>query len=181
MSLITYSGLVELVERGVIEGVEPGRINAASIDLTLGPVIWRESMRAREIVDLSQKGVPTMERVEMGCNGYVLHPGEFVLAQTREIFNLPDDVAGEFRLKSSGARAGLQQALAVWCDPGWRGSVLTLELSNSLSHHRLLLRPGMPIGQIILFHGEQVPDHASYRTRGQYCGDREAQPSKGIR
>lgn len=30
MSLITYNGLVELVERGVIEGVKPERINGAS-------------------------------------------------------------------------------------------------------------------------------------------------------
>jgi dCTP deaminase len=181
LSLITYSGLVELVERGVIEGVEPGRINAASIDVTLGDVVWRESSRAREIVDLSRKGVPAMERIEMDANGHALHPGEFVLAQTREVFNLPDNIAGEFRLKSSGARSGLQQSLAVWLDPGWHGSVLTLELSNILQHHRLLLRPGMPIGQIILFHGEPVPAERSYRAVGQYNGDREAQPSKGIR
>lgn len=179
--LITYSGLVELVERGVIEGVEPGRINAASIDVRLGPVIWRESTKARELVNLARKGVPAMDRVEIDENGYVLHPGEFVLAQTREVFHLPDNIAGEFRLKSSGARAGLQQSLAVWLDPGWHGSVLTLELSNILNHHRLLLTPGMPIGQIILFHGERVPAEQSYRVRGQYCNDREAQPSRGIR
>jgi dCTP deaminase len=181
LSLITYSGLVELVDRGVIEGVEPGRINAASIDVTLGDVIWIEDANHGGTVDLARKFVPNMIRVEMPPDGFELQPGEFCLAQTREVFNLPDNIAGEFRLKSSGARSGLQQSLAVWLDPGWHGSVLTLELSNILQHHRLLLRPGMPIGQIILFHGDRVPEHASYRTRGQYCGDREAQPSKGIR
>lgn len=181
MSLITYSGLVELVERGVIEGVEPERINAASIDVTLGDVVWIEYARNGSTVDLARKCAPSMMRAEISSNGFELKPGEFCLAQTRETFNLPDDVACEFRLKSSSARAGLDQALAVWVDPGFHNSVLTLELRNNLKHHRLLLRPRMPIGQLVFWRGEPVPEHRSYRVVGQYNGDREAQPSKGIR
>lgn len=180
--LITYNGLVDLVSMGVIEGVEPERINAASIDVTMGDVIWAESTTGSEIVDLAQKGAPSLHRIDLGPHGsYDMIPGEFILAQTRETFNLPDDIAGEFRLKSSGARAGLQQSLAVWLDPGWNGSVLTLELSNLLTHHRIRLRPGMPIGQVVLYRGESVPKDRSYAMRGQYNGDREAQPSRGIR
>jgi deoxycytidine triphosphate deaminase len=104
LSLITYSGLVELVDRGVIEGVEPGRINAASIDVTLGDVIWIEDANHGGTVDLARKFVPNMIRVEMPPDGFELQPGEFCLAQTREMFNLPDDIAFEFKLKSSGAR-----------------------------------------------------------------------------
>lgn len=177
MSLITHTELIELVEQGVIEGVEAKRINAASIDVTLGAVLWFESEHGY-LVDLADKQAPNLCRHEIG-NGYALAPGEFVLAQTHERFNLPDDIAAEFRLKSSGARSGLDQALAVWCDPGWNGSVLTLELKNNLSHHSLLLRKGMPIGQMIFWRGAAVSESASYARRGRYNGDSEAQPSRG--
>ena len=181
MSLITYNGLVELVERGVIEGVKPEHINAASIDVTLGPIIWAEDSHGG-IVKLAKKQAPLMRRYDLNVDPcFPLHPGEFVLCQTAEVFHLPDDIACEFRLKSSGARAGLDQALAVWVDPGFSNSVLTLELRNNLNFHTLELELGMKIGQIVLYRGEPVPEHASYRARGQYNGDREAQPSKGIR
>lgn len=178
--LITYNGLIDLVSAGVIEGVAPERINAASIDVTLGATIWVESGRARA-VDLAAKETPNMDRIEMTPRGYLLAPGEFVLAQTREVFHLPDDIACEYRLKSSGARAGLDQALAVWCDPGWHGSVLTLELRNNLMHHPLRLRPGLAIGQMVFWRGAPVPADRSYRSVGQYNNDRAAQPSKGVR
>jgi dCTP deaminase len=181
LSLITYSGLVELVERGVIEGVDPSRINAASIDVTLGDVVWIEDASHGGTVDLARKFVPNMVRVEMSLDGFELQPGEFCLAQTREIFNLPDDIAFEFKLKSSLARAGLNHLMAGYADPGWHGSVLTLEYHNVTQYHRLLIRPGMPCGQIVLFRGDPVPEHASYRARGQYNLNREAQPSKGVR
>lgn len=180
MNPISYTALLELVERGVIEGVDPANVNGASIDVTLGSVVWGESPNSY-VVDLGKKQAPRLERIAIDEGGYILAPGEFILAQTRETFNLPDNIAAEFRLKSSGARAGLDQALAVWCDPGWHGSVLTLELRNNTSYHPLRLTPSMKIGQMVFWHCEPVPEHRSYRTRGQYNGDREAQPSRGIR
>lgn len=187
--LITYNGLVELVAKNVVEGVAPERINAASIDVCLGSRIWIEREvrnvgclhRNPNHVDLAAKETPALIPLDMDENGYALAPGEFILAQTREVFNLPDDVAIEFRLKSSAARAGLDNALATWGDPGWNGSTLTLELRNNLRFQSLLLRPGLKVGQIIFWRGEPVPLERSYAKLGQYNGDKNAQPSKGIR
>ena len=181
MSLITYNGLCELVENGVITDVPPEHINAASIDVTLGPVVWLEAAGDGGVVDLARKEVPHMIPSEIGAGGFLLRPGEFCLAQTAERFNLPNDIGAEFRLKSGCARSGLDQALAVWCDPGWHGSVLTLELRNNLRSHALQLRRGMKIGQMVFWRGGLVPPHASYATRGQYNQDVVAQPSKGVR
>ena len=61
---------------------------------------------------------------------FILHPGEFVLGQTIEWVELPDDLVARLEGKSSLARLGLQvHATAGFVDPGWRGR-LTLELSN---------------------------------------------------
>lgn len=179
MSLITYTGLCELVDAGVISDVPRDHINAASIDVTLGDLIWIERA-VRDDVRIAQKEAPHLMDYDLSVRDYYLGPGAFALAQTREVFNLPDHIACEFKLKSSCARSGLQHALAGWCDPGWTGSVLTLELKNNLQHHTLVLSSGMKIGQMVFFRGQPVPDHASYAVRGRYNGDRAAQPSKGV-
>lgn len=202
MSLLTYKQLLDLVSEGVIEGVPLDHINAASIDLTLGPVLHVEKRElSYRSVDLVKKEVPETTEISLLNGPYDLMPGEFVLAQTQEVFNLPAGavpriasglrqqnhlesvpaIAAEFKLKSSLARAGLNHLLAGWCDPGWNGSVLTLELHNCNRYNMLRLTAGMKIGQIVLWAGQPVPTEASYATRGQYNGDLTATPSKGIR
>ena len=53
------------------------------------------------------------------------------------------------------ARIGLDHLNAGWCDAGWNGSVLTLELINLLKNHSIALHPGDAIGQMTFFaHGE---------------------------
>ena len=61
---------------------------------------------------------------------FILHPGEFVLGQTLEWVELPDDLVARLEGKSSLGRLGLLiHSTAGYVDPGWKGN-LTLELSN---------------------------------------------------
>lgn len=130
-------------------------------------------------MDLIAKEVPLLQPVTI--HGYYdLAPGQFCLGATQEVFNLPNDLVAEVKLRSSVARAGLNHSLAGWADPGFNGSVLTLELFNNLKYHWLRLRPGMKIAQVIFMRGEAVPDYASYSTRGRYNKDMSATPSKGV-
>ena len=182
--MLTYTELVALVEAGVIRGVQKGHINGASIDLCLGSKILVEAPPggSQSVVDLMDKQVPAMREVDMLKSGYYdLAPFQFCLASSIETFFLPNDIAAEYKLKSSLARAGLDHALAGHCDPGWHGSVLTLELVNNLRWHSLRLRPGMKIGQVLFFRGQPTPDHASYATQGQYNGNQSVQASLGVR
>ena len=182
--LLTYHELSRLVETGAITGVEPDAINAASIDIHLGDSLLVESpgLPHDSIVDLSVKGSPRLEPAEFDeeRGGFLLEPARFALANTREMFFLPNDVACEFKLKSSLARAGLGHALAGWADPGFWDATLTLELLNDLSYHALLLKPGMPIGQLVFWRGELVPMERSYRARGRYNGQRDATPARSV-
>lgn len=184
MSLLTHDELVELVQQGIIEGVNPDQINAASIDLTLGDTLWTEASPHGQwtVIDLVQKETPSVDLIDLRTTGFFdLQPGQFCLAQTQQVFHLPNDVAAEYKLKSSMARSGLGHLLAGWADPGWHGSVLTLEFTNHLRYHSLRLRPGMRCGQMVFYRGAIVPDHASYAVRGQYNHDQTAQPSRGLR
>ena len=81
---------------------------------------------------------------------FVLHPGEFVLGQTIEWVELPDDLVARLEGKSSLGRLGLLiHSTAGYVDPGWKGN-LTLELSN-VANLPIALYFGMKIGQISFF------------------------------
>jgi len=180
MSLITYDQLCDLVFEATLEGADTDQVNAASVDLHLGDTLLVERYGGVS-VDLSKKEKPPMEQAPLGEDGlWWLEPGEFALAETREVFNLPDWIACEFKLKSSLARAGLNHVLAGWADPGFNDATLTLELINALRKNCLGLKPGMKIGQVVFWQGERVPPDASYSVRGRYNGQRGATASKGV-
>ncbi len=176
--ILAYDEIVELVERGVIDGVKLGAINGTSIDVHLGPHFRMEQIAPTAdypTVDLAKRQTPTFyETTLKGDERIQLCPGQFVLAHTVEVFHLPDDISAQFLLKSSVARCGLSHALATWADATWNNSTLTLELHNLLRWHRLLLSEGMPIGQMIFHRHAPVPAHASYRELGRYNNDAKA-------
>jgi len=181
MSLLSYIELLELVKSGVIDA-DPKRINAASIDVTLDKTIRLEKTDGIFNIDLSKKeNIETFEHEIHPEHGFHLYPGQFILASTIEEFNLPDDIVSEYVCKSSMARNGLNHCLAGYGDPGWHSSKLTLELYNVTMAHRLLLKQGMPIGQVKFHRVTKVPGHASYAATGQYNNQAKVTPSKGIR
>ena len=92
--------------------------------------------------------------------------------------DVPIDVCGRFMLKSSRAREGLQHLLAGWIDPGWHGSVLTLELKNIRQLHPIGIWPGMRIGQVAFSKMSTVVGF-SYAETGRYNNDRTVMQSRG--
>lgn len=178
MSLLSYHRLRELIGAGIVNAKHE-HVNATSIDLTLGDIIFIEGCKSNT-VDLADKETPEMFQIAVPEEGVVVAPGMFILAQTNEIFNLPNNISAEYKLNSSLARAGLDHLNAGWADAGWNGSVLTLEFKNCLQYQSLKLTPGMKCGQMVFFEHEPVPDHASYAAKGQYNGDTEASQSKGL-
>lgn len=147
------------------------QLNPASYDLLLGDLIMVEAVET-----------PTMQPLNIGdrteTNPFWLKPGEFILAQTKELFNIPDDVAAQFVLKSSRAREGIEHLLAGFADPGFHGSVLTLELQNARKLHSVPLWPGMKIGQCV-FYGLSSKPEVSYAVKGHYNKDETVTASKG--
>ena len=180
--LLSFLDLCELIEQNIIDApIE--NVNAASIDLTLDSKILFEQERSTwcKPIDLANKESIDTHAHEMTDDGYILMPGAFILASTRETFNLPDDISAEYKLKSSMARNGLEHLHAGWADAGFHGAKLTLELKNMTEHHVLRIRPNMPIGQMVFFRHQSVPKHASYATKGRYNGQTEVTASKGIK
>ena len=171
MSLISYNELCELVELNVIEGVDLKDVNGTSIDVHLGPDILYEDILTKNPVSLRDKQSLGMHRTNISGSYFDMGPGAFILAHTVEKFNLPADISAEYKLNSSGARIGLENALATWCDPHWHGSVLTLELKNLTQWHVIRLHHGCRIGQMIFHRSEPVPKERGYAVRGRFNQD----------
>lgn len=182
MSLLSYNQLCHIVDQGVITPVEHDCINASSIDIHLGDdIIVERDIEGYAVVDPHKRSNFPQERLSLSKDlggFYDLEPGEFILAHSVEVFNLPDNISAEFRLKSSGARSGLNNLFACHCDAGWHGSTLTLELKNELRYTAIRLTAGMRIGQM-LFHGHApVPKDRSYAARGRYNNDKSVNEVK---
>jgi dCTP deaminase len=155
----------------MVENYSDELINPASLDVRLGDMLLIESVESPAMVPYPLAG-------HTQDNPYLLVPGQFVLAHTVETFNLPDDIAAQFMLKSSRAREGLEHLMAGYCDPGWHGSKLTMELHNSRQLHPVALWPEMKIGQIV-FHKMSSTPHKTYAVTGRYNFDSGVTASKG--
>ena len=174
MSLISHNQLKRLVERNLLTNTPEERINAASIDLSLARTIKVEVPNQGDYhhISFSDRDPMVMATVDMPDEGYTLYPGEFILAATEQIFNLPNWISGEYKLKSSMARIGLDHLNAGWADAGWNGSALTLEFKNTSLYHCITIKPGDLIGQMVFFSHAPVPKDKSYSVRGRYNGDK---------
>ena len=169
--LLSHNQLITLIDAGIISGAKHTAVNSASIDLHLGNKILIE-VNSDGVVDYSKRQRLHMHEVDI-THGYILAPGEFILAQSVEVFNLPVDISGEYKLKSSMARIGLEHLNAGWADAGWHGSVLTLEFKNMTQFHRIQLKAGDAIGQMVFFKHEPVELDQSYAVRGRYNNDKQ--------
>lgn len=160
-----------LCEEGMITPFDPTLVNPASLDVTLGTNLYVETEKG----GLLPKDISEHTRDKP----YLLMPNEFVLAETVEVFNIPDFISAQFVLKSSLARAGLEHLLAGYIDPGFHDSVLTLEFKNAKQFSPFPLWPGMRCGQIVFTEMTNVPQE-SYRYTGRYNHDIKVSRSKGI-
>ena len=126
-------------------GVKPfteEHVNPASYDITLGDH-WI---------------CPTRDPEEFRCEKLTLFPGEVVLATTREVIQMPRNVVGDLKLKSSLGRLWLNHSLSGWIDCNFHGQV-TLELQN-LGPYPRKLNTGMRVAQIVFLQMEEPPDRA---------------------
>jgi dCTP deaminase len=161
----------DLCKQGMVVPYNEELLNPASLDVTLGDHLMVEVEHTPELQLLSIEH-HTKE------NPYWLAPQEFVLAQTSETFHLPDDICAQFILKSSRGREGFSHALCGYCDAGWHGSKLTLELHSLRRSHSLPLYPGLKIGQLVFYRMDHAPER-SYALTGRYNMDDSVAASKG--
>jgi dCTP deaminase len=134
-----------------IDPYDPACLQPSSVDLHLDSDfrVFRNNRYAFIDPRAPQPDLTELVSVK-GDEPFILHPGEFVLGQTLEWVELPDDLVARLEGRSSLGRLGLLiHSTAGYVDPGWKGN-LTLELSN-VANLPIALYSGMKIGQISFF------------------------------
>jgi dCTP deaminase len=150
MSVLSDRDIRAAIEAGevVIRPYDPIDLQPSSVDLHLDRRfrVFRNNRYAYIDVRKPQPDLTELVTIE-NDEPFVLHPGEFVLGQTLEWVELPDNLVARLEGKSSLGRLGLLiHSTAGYVDPGWKGN-LTLELSN-VANLPIALYFGMKIGQI---------------------------------
>lgn len=108
----------------------------------------------------------------------IIHPHQFMLAQTLEYMRLPPDLMAYVVGRSTWGRLGLIVATAVGIHPNFAGS-LTLELRN-LGETPIVLYPGQTIAQLF-FHPVSDTDGTAARDKApgaQYAGTVDMVPKR---
>ena len=153
MSVLSDRDIRAALDAGeiVIRPYDPQDLQPSSVDLHLDRSFRVFRNNRYPYIDVRQKQPDLTELLTIADDEpFILHPGEFVLGQTLEWSELPNDLVARLEGKSSLGRLGLLiHSTAGYVDPGWKGN-LTLELSN-VANLPIALYYGMKIGQISFF------------------------------
>lgn len=158
----------------------PNAIDQVSMDFHLGTNIKLFRGGTYRYID-TKRGLPkdAMEEINLlEGDPFILEPGAFAIASTKEVLKLPPDILGRLEGKSSLARLGLiVHSTAARFDPGWHGAPV-LELGN-LGPKPAILYCGMPICAFT-FEKIAAPVKMPYEDSrsDRYSGSKEAIASK---
>lgn len=148
-----------LSDRDILIALEEGRIKidpapdletqlgSVSVDFRLGNTFMVfEHSRFSHIDPRHPQSIgDAMRTIEVeDDDAFIMQPGDFALASTKELLELPNDLLGRLEGRSSIARLGITvHSTAAVFEPGWTGTA-TMELSN-LGRMPVALYPGMRI------------------------------------
>ncbi len=167
-------------KRIIIDPLDVRDIQPASVDVHLDDkiLVFRNSRKPYIDIKEDTTDLTELQKIE-DDQPFILHPGEFVLASTRENIQIPDDIVARLEGKSSLGRIGLLiHSTAGYVDPGWKGH-LTLELSN-VANLPVTLYSGMKIGQISFIRLSTPADnvYGSKNLGSKYQGQTEPTASR---
>ena len=172
----------ELIKRRIII-IEPildleKQMNPGGIDLRLDTRIREFKFAEKESIDPSEHvrehEYYIYRELELSKNeSYILHPREFVLAQSFEYVSLPDFILAGLDGRSSFGRLGVVvHATAGSIDPGFHGHII-FELSN-LGKMPIKLKPLTRVARLVLHVTEKCENPYS----GSYQFQSEVRTSK---
>ena len=106
-----------------VDPYDPTCLQPSSVDLHLDGAFRVFRNNRYPYIDVRQAQPDLTELVTIDADEpFILHPGEFVLGQTLEWVELPDDLVARLEGKSSLGRLGLLiHSTAGYVDPGLEG------------------------------------------------------------
>jgi len=156
------------------------QLQPVSLDIRLGTEFreFKHNSESPSIIHFDDDIEEEMEKTVISDDGtFILHPDEFVLSDTKEYFEIPDNIVGEVTGRSSIGRLGVTvHQTAGLFDPGFCGKGV-LELKN-VSERPVALEPGMRIAQMTFEKLNSSCNEPYNSERNKYQNQNGAVPSK---
>ena len=154
-------------------------LQSASYDLHLGDEVMIFDKEKYGLIDVKKPTDTLMKRIKIEDEGYIIHPGDFLLANVQEITGVDSRHVGRLEGKSSLGRLGLViHVTAGFLDAGNKLR-MTLEMVN-LAGLPIRIYKGMKIAQMAFEELDQ-PCERPYGSKGlgnKYFGDMGVEGSK---
>ena len=144
---LSYNTMKKLMKKNVlIENSNNQNIHSSSYDVTLDKFIlkFKKNKKAISLID-AQELDNMYEEINIS-SGYTLEPGETILVVLEDIFNMPNNISGSIRGRTSFNRLGLS-ILTQPLNPGFKGT-LNLTITNN-STNAYILTPKIQIAQVV--------------------------------
>lgn len=144
-------------EEPLIAPFQEDQLQAASYDVKLSGRLASFKKKV-QTVDLSDQNpldlLDLYEISDIGEGGFVLQPGEYVLAELQETLTIPDEMIAHIRPRTRFTRSGLV-VMDQHCNPTYSGA-LYIGLFNA-SPNGLKISKGLTIAQVIFERLTDVP------------------------
>jgi len=159
-----------------VDPFDPKMVQPNSLDIRLSNhFLWYNE--SDEVIDPYDKASIRTDVTEMHSNSVVIPSGLFILAETLERIELPDNIVAAIEGKSSIARLGVElHQTGGWIDAGFRGTI-TLEMCN-VNQRPVRIYAGMPIGQLVFYTTERAEHPYNLKGDAKYLNQRQATLSK---
>lgn len=173
--ILSHAAIVrELGSGGIQMRPEPveSDIRQCGIRVHLGDTVLISSEYGP--INLANGKIPAFERLPIGRDGFILEPGTFVLASTREVLRVGPHLLCSVDGRSTVARLGV----FVHCSSSTIDNVadsqrsIVLELFNC-GPHKVRIFAGDPIAQVMF---SQLDGTITLSDQAQYAGQLESTP-----
>ncbi len=134
-------------EKKIIENADLKAIGSCSYDVSISNKILRFQKSKENIHLYDAKKIENLyEQIDI-TDGYILQPFESILVSLKEKINMPNDLCGHIRPRTSFSRLGIYINLQH-INAGYKG-VLSILVSN-FSPNAYEIMPNIRIGQLII-------------------------------
>ncbi len=177
MTVLVDWQLRQMIQQGTLKvlPLADGAIQPNSVDVRLGYTF--ATYVGNTPIDPYEEDSVLGDLMTIQDHEVTISRGAFLLAETLEIVELPDNICGVIEGKSSLARLGLTvHQTGGWIDCGFHGNI-TLEMTCE-NNRPIILRTGMPIAQIVFMQTEkaEVPYHM--KEEAKYAGQKGVTASR---
>ncbi len=145
--VLGYNSIKKLLAKNIlIENANNQNINSSSYDVTVDKYILKFKKNKKPISFIDAQELNNMYEEINITEGYEIKPGETILVVLEDVFNIPNNICGSIRGRTSLNRLGLTVA-TQHLHPGFKGQ-LNITVTNS-SPNSYIITPKLQIAQII--------------------------------